>query len=581
MILQALVEFYESMANAGKLSKFGWSQIPVSYLLCLDNEGNIVNVIHSIKEVEIQSGKKIKKEMQPVPYLCPTQVSRSAGIAPNFLCDHSGYILGVDNKGKPQRSLECFNSCRQLHQKILSEVDSEAARALLSFFEKWNPEEASANSALSEYFDDMISGCMLTFEYNGINISEEPLIADAWNNYYSTSGDDVGICLVTGKTGNIEKTHPQIRGVYGAQSSGAALVSFNAPAFCSYGKEQNLNAPTGRYAAFAYTTALSHLVHDRERNFRIGDTTVLFWLTGENTAAEQMIRFAFDDAPPPNYTKDELREKLKSLVNGQPVEFDGSRVDPHHNFYVLGISPNAARLSVRFFHRNTYGNFLKHILTHHERMEIERPLYDEYETVPVWKMLSETVNPNSKDKSPSPNMAGDVLRAIFNDTPYPTTLLNAINLRIRADKEITRGRAATIKAYYLKNRHKDVPKEVLTMSLNPESNNVPYCLGRLFAILEKLQADANGASTVKDHYFISAAATPATIFPILNKLSRSHLKKLSSEKPGLAKDYSIKLSEIMEKFDEALPARLTLAEQGSFQLGYYHQNNALYTKKSN
>lgn len=579
MILQALVEFYESMAAAGNLSPFGWSQISVSYVLCLDSEGNLTNVIHTVSETEIKSGKKTKKEIKPILRLCPAQFSRSSGVQANFLCDHSGYILGIDNKGKPQRSKECFENCRELHRTILSESDSDTARAILNFFENWDVEKASAHPALSEYLEDILSGVNLTFTVNGLDVSRDQAITDAWNRYYGGKGENEGVCLVTGKYGTVEKIHPQIRGIPGAQSSGAALVSFNAPAFYSYGKEQNLNAPTGKYATFAYTTALNHLVKDGDRHMRIGDATVLFWMTGDNAAAEQMVQFAFDDDPPQNYTKAELHEKLKTLVDGQPVEFDGSRVDPNQNFYVLGISPNAARLSVRFFHRNTYGNFLKNILAHHERMNIERPSYDEYETVPVWKMINETVNPNSKDKTPSPNMAGDVLRAILNDSPYPATLLNAVNLRIRAERNVTRGKAAIIKAYYLKNQHKDVPKEVLTMSLNRESNNVPYCLGRLFALLEKLQTDANGASTVKDHYFVSAAATPASIFTILLRLSKSHLKKLSSEKPGYAIKYDQQITEIMNKFGESLPTRLTLAEQGSFQLGYYHQNNALYQKK--
>ena len=292
-----------------------------------------------------------------------------------------------------------------------------------------------------------------------------------------------------------------------------------------------------------------------------------------------MVGFAFDDDPPANYTKDELWEKIKALAEGKPVEFDGTRLDPDCPFYILGLSPNAARLSVRFFYQNTFGAFLKNLWAHQERLRIARPVYDDYETLPVWKMLDETVNKKSKDKTPVPHMAGDVLRAILTDTPYPATLLNGVILRIRAEREITRGRAAIIKAFYLKNTHPQVPEEVLRMSLNRESTNVPYCLGRLFAVLEKLQKEANGASTVKDHYFVSAAATPASIFTILLRLSKSHLKKLRSDRGWLARDLEDQIRDIMDKFGETLPARLTLAEQGSFQLGYYHQNIALYQKK--
>ena len=577
MILQALVEFYESMAARGEMPPFGWMQVPVSYLLCINAEGELTQVIHTTHDVDM--GKK--KVTKPVPRMCPAQVTRTVGVESNFLCDHSGYLLGVDNKGKPKRSGECFDACRELHHAILDGVDSEAARAVLAFLDKWDPKTAKEHPALKDQFEDVISGGNLLFYCEDCLASEDPVIAAAWNRYYSGDGEDEGYCLVTGKFGAVERTHPQIRGVVGAQSSGAAIVSFNAPAFASYGKEQNLNAPTGKYASFAYTSALNYLVKDADRHIRVGDTTVLFWMNEMNSCGEQLAGFAFDDDPPGNYTKHELWNKIETLVKGDPVEYNGTRLDPQTPFYILGISPNAARLSVRFFYRNTFGYFLKNVWEHQERLQIAKRADDRYDTLPIWKLLSETVNEKSKDKSPSPNMAGDVLRSVLTNTPYPATLMNGVTLRIRAEREITRGRAAIIRAYYLKNTHPQVPKEeVLSVSLKRESNNVPYCLGRLFAVLEKLQNDANGASTVKDHYFVSAAATPASIFTILFRLSKSHLKKLGgSDKDWLVPYYEKLIREIMEKFGEALPTRLTLAEQGSFQLGYYHQNVALYQKK--
>ena len=562
MILQALVEFYESMAARGEMPPFGWEDMKVDYLLNIDEHGNLVLI-----------------QATTAKFRCPLHMGRSGKKPPSyFICDRVDYILGI---GEDElKSVENFERCREFHRKILFGVDSAAARILLSFFDSWDPKTAKEHPALKEHLEDIISGGNLLFYCDGCLASEDPAIAEAWNRYYTGGGKDEGYCLVTGKFGAVERTHPQIRGVVGAQSSGAAIVSFNEPAFTSYGKEQNLNAPTGKYASFAYTSALNYLVKDADRHIRVGDTTVLFWMNEVNAFGEQLAGFAFDDDPPANYTKDELWDKIKKLAKGLPAEFNGERLDPEAPFYILGISPNAARLSVRFFYRNTFGYFLKNVWEHQERLNIERPSYDDFETIPIWKLLSETVNEKSKDKSPSPNMAGDVLRSVLTNTPYPATLMNGVTLRIRAEREITRGRAAIIKAYYLKNTHPQVPKEVLTMSLNRESGNVPYCLGRLFAVLEKLQNDANGASTVKDHYFISAAATPASIFTILLRLSKSHLKKLGgSDKEWLVPYYEKLIREIMGKFGEALPTRLTLAEQGSFQLGYYHQNIALYQKK--
>lgn len=310
------------------------------------------------------------------------------------------------------------------------------------------------------------------------------------------------------------------------------------------------------------------------------DTAVLFWADGADDNYAQYIMGAMGNGKT-TYSEADLLQKTQSILRGEKVEFNESYLDPNCNFYILGISPNAGRLSVRFFMNNTFGDFIKNLNAHYERMDIVRASFDTYETVPMWRMLQETVNMNSRNKSPSPNMTGAVLQAILTDTRYPATLLNGVTLRIRADRRINRERAAIIKAYYLKNRHEKVPEGVLTVSLNRETDYVPYCLGRLFAVYEKIQHDVSPAlnSTIKDKYFGSASSTPAVVFPQLDKLSQNHLKKLRRD--GSGKSYYIESirNEIMDKLPMTYPVRLSLPEQGSFQLGYYHQVNALYTKK--
>ena len=270
---------------------------------------------------------------------------------------------------------------------------------------------------------------------------------------------------------------------------------------------------------------------------------------------------------------------LKKLVSGTPVDFDETRIDPDKPFYVLGLSPNAARLSVRFFLKNSFRNILENVQKHYEDMKIERPVYDTFETVPVWKMLRETINPNAKDKTPTPGMSGEALRSILNGTPYPATLRNGIHLRIRADHVINRERAGIIKAYYLRKPSKEFPnpKEVFTVSLNPESKNVPYQLGRMFSVLEAIQSAANPGinTTIRDRYFSSASVTPAIVFPTLNRLAQKHFRKMDG---GLATIYKKQLQEIADKLEDTFPAKLTLPEQGSFQLGYYHQTLARYQR---
>lgn len=576
MILQALVRQYEDLAERGEIAPPGWGPVKVSYALEIDGDGRLLRAI-SVKTEQV-SGKKTALLPQIMDSL-PTPVKRTVGIASNFLWDNAGYLLGVDSKGKPERAARCFAAAKELHEKLLNGVDSPAGRALKAFFENWQPEHAATDPALQDIWKEITDGGNLVFRFNGAYIHRDEAVRAAWQHHYEADGDGpVMTCLVTGRSGPVETIHPAIKGVQGAQSSGASLVSFNAPAFCSYGWEQNLNAPTGKYAAFAYTAALNHLLADREHVFRLGDTTVVCWAQG-GEAAYQDVFAGFFDGQSSRYTERELQVKVKMLMSGQAVSFDEAKVDPNTPFYILGLSPNAARLSVRFFLENSFGQFLKNIQAHYDRLEIVRPSYDTLETLPPWRLLGETVNRKMRDKSPAPNLAGDVLRAILNNTPYPTALLNGVEIRIRAEQKITWGRAAIIKAYYLKNPNPNVSKEVLTVELNDQSNHLPYVLGRLFAVLEKIQSAANPNlnATIKDKYFNSACATPATIFPLLTKLSQSHLRKLDG---GMKIYYEKMIGDLENRIQETLPARMPLADQGTFHLGYYHQVQKFYEKKN-
>ncbi len=574
MILQALTEYYRTLENSGQISPLGWGEAKVSYALCIGPEGALEQVVSL--QTEQKKGKKTV--LRPQIMRLPAPVKRTVGIVPNFLCDNASYLLGADNKGKPQRTLECFQACKALHEELLDGVDSPAAQAVLAFFRTWQPEQAAGHPALADCWEELMAGGNLVFRHGGAFVHEDALVRRAWDGHYRAEGDGPQmICLVTGEHGTVESTHPSVKNVYGAQSSGAALVSFNAPAFCSYGKEQNYNAPTSKYAAFAYTTALNHLLSDREHVYRMGDTTVVCWARCGGDVYQNTMGWMFFGQEPA-YTLSDLQSALKGLCSGNAVELDGARLDPDMDFYILGISPNAARLSVRFFLRNSFGAFLRNAQAHQQRLEIVKPAYDKFDTIPMWKLLDETVNQNSRDKTPAPNMAGEVLRSVLTDTRYPATLLNGVALRIRAEHSVTRGRAAILKAYYLKNTHPDVPKEVLTVSLNPDSTNVPYNLGRLFSVLEAVQSSANPGinTTIKDKYFNSASATPAVVFPVLVNLAQKHLKKLDG---GLRTYYDKQITGLLSKLGERYPSRLNLPQQGSFQLGYYHQTQSRFEKK--
>lgn len=570
MILQALVKLYEDLAAQGKIARPGWSPVQVSWALCLDAGGRLIQVIPLLEGQK--NGGSTAQSME-----LPTPVARSVNIDSNFLWDHSGYLLGIDAKGKPERSRQCFDACRRLHEQVLDGVDSPISRAILAYFSQWQPARAAEHPALSDCLEEVRKGANLVFRVEGRFAQEDAAIRAAWQNHYDSGGDGPDMqCLVTGQMGPVARLHPAVKGVQGAQSSGASLVSFNAPAFCSYGREQSLNAPTGKYAAFAYTAALNHLLSDRAHVQRLGDTTVVFWAAGADPAYQAFSAAALFGGPPPAGLEEAtLRAALKKLSRMERCA--EVPLDPARPFYILGLSPNAARLSVRFFLRDCFGGFLSHVNAHHARMEIVRPANDPYETISLWALLQETVPQTVRDKSPSPVLAGATARAILSNTDYPAALLNGVMLRIRADRKITRGRAAILKAYYLKNPHTECPKEVLTVSLNETSSIVPYNLGRLFSVLEAIQQAANPGinTTIKDKYFNSASATPATIFPILNNLAQKHLKKLDT---GLRIHYDRQLGQIKELLGETLPGRLSLPEQASFDLGYYHQTQKRYSK---
>ena len=573
MILQALVKHYENLAKDRKISREGWCQGKVSYGINLSKDGEVKNII-SLK----QSKKMGKKEIE-IPSLLqvPEMVTRSSGILANFLCDNSKFMLGIDAEGINRRVQDRFEATKEKHLSVLKDVEGEMAQAVRLFFESWNPEKAEECQEIKANWEEITDGGNLVFCMGMDYAQDDVFIKDAWErarNVGETGRE--GICLVTGKMSEISRIHKRIKGVPGAQPSGASLISFNEPAFESYGKEQSYNAPVGKYAEFAYTTALNYLLSQRDYTFQLGDSMIVFWADNGEEEYQDIFTWSVD---PREDNQETIKGIFQNLKQNKPIKVEDLELNPEQKFYILCLAPNAARLSVRFFYEDSFGNMLKNISNHYERMEIVRPSWDEKELMGVKKMLDETVNNNSKDKTPVPNMAAMVLKSILSDGRYPTSLYGNTLIRIRAEQgKITRGRAAIIKAYLIKNCSWKEGENF--MGLNEESVDRAYVLGRLFSVLESIQMDANPGikSTIRDRYFNSACTTPASVFPILIKLKNSHIKKLEREK-GSAKVYYEKLvTDIMAKL-EAFPKQLSLEEQGKFDLGYYHQMQKKYEKR--
>ena len=586
MILQALVDYYEALAAKGKVAKPGWGNAKISYALNIDKHGRLLNLL-SLK-ISVQKGKKTVELPQNI--LLPEATKRTAGVAAQFLWDNAKYVLGIDSSGKTERSKQCFEAMAQKCQEILADAIGEKAMALKAFFATWQPELAHENMLLQPYMEDLLGSANLMFKVDGESVEQDEEIKRAWDSYKSQQTTDVakGICLVTGKTAPVARLHPSIKGLYGAQSSGAALVAFNAPAYESYEHKQGDNAPVSEYAAFAYTTALNTLLSNDRNYLRIGDMTVVFWAEEADEDNEDVFADLISSANE-IIKDDDIKGFFEKVRAGNAFEISDFTVKPDNKFYILGLSPNAARISVRFFFTNTFGDFVKNYEKYFREFEIIKPGFDNRVSIPLWQILQETANKNSKDKAATPLLTGAVLRSILSGTKYPEALYQNTILRAKADQDnpdknitkISRIKAAIIKACLMRNYKYN--EEVVTVALNEECKKVPYVLGRLFAVLEDLQEKANPGinSTIKDRYFNSACANPSMTFPLLTKLANTHLKKISSQK-GTVIYFEKLIGELMNKLevaDNAMPARLNLPEQGEFVLGYYHQVKKRYEKK--
>lgn len=590
MILQALTELYQVLEQAGKIDPPGWAPAKISYAISLSPDGTLETIL----PLKIEQKKGEKAAWVPRIVTLPAPVKRASNVAANFLWDNAGYLLGLpddEQEKHVQRARKSFAAAKDLHEKLLTNVDSDAAKAVIRFFETWNPETSAdqlAQITPDDILKDLRKGANLIFCVSAAYVQEDKDVRRAWDEHYGAdeSGGPQGVCLVTGESGTLVKTHPYIKNVAGASKIGSTLVSFNGPAFSSYGKEQNENAPITKDTAFAYTSALNYLLTDA---YYLGDMSVVFWAkNGEDAYRELFGAYAFGLGA--SEITAEFRSAVESLCCGVPVEYADARLLPETEFYVLGISPNAARLSVRLFLRDTFQGFLLHVQAHYRRMEIICPTFDKREYLSPWAMLNETIPQQCDSKIPAPVLEGELLRAILTNTCYPATLLAGVMMRIQADHQMTRGRAAIIKAYYLKlaeetgRDNPNIPKEVLQMAVNDKTNHLPYTLGRIFSVLEGIQLAATPkiGVTFKDKYLDRAAMTPAMIMPMLVNNVQPALTKLrnTERKRGLAISFDKKLTELFGLIDAVeFPARLSLEQQGSFHLGYYHETQARYQKK--
>ena len=584
-MLEELVELYDELCKQGKVLPEGWGMAKVSHKIQLDKEGHCKGIISAKEKVKVKNGNK-EVEIAPTRKV-PLPVIRTISVKANFLCDTPTYLLGVAKDGNKERANECFEAARKLHHKVLDHCRAEEAKAILAFFDTWDYEHAETDPIIQERIEELAAANNLIFTVDGKDTTTNPDIEEAWDNYLTTSRETAkntlkGQCLVTGERNQpIAILHPKIKGVAGAKTTGANLVSFNEPAFWSYGKDkkQGENSPISEHAAFAYGTALNQLLADRRHTQVIGDTTVVYWSKHAITAAQDVIAARLGNVGESEmHSWDEIAEQIKK---GLTVNIDGETLNQNEPFYILGLAPNASRIAVRFFEENRFGEVLQNLEAHQKRMELQGPDWEKGE-IPLWKILKETTNPNTKESCASPLMAGSLLRAVLENTKYPGSVYNQVLMRVFKDQEISHTKAAFIKAYLLKNATKHWEGK-LQMAVNTETTEISYVLGRLFSVLEDIQQNAIPEinATIKKRYFNSACTTPAAAFPILLKLTNSHIGKF--EKPK-AIYFKKKLGALMDQIEMPntgmpFPKRLNLEEQGAFVLGYYQETQAKYVKK--
>lgn len=583
-MLSALLDYYHRLAERREVPPFGFSEEKISFALILAPDGRLIDV-QDIREL---SGKRLVPKSLPVPQ----RPKRSVNIAACLFWDKTSYVLGVTGKPEEkakQRATKEHQAFKDLHRQWLAGETDAGLLALLAFLERWSPEDFGPPIVN----DDMLDA-NLVFRLDGEEryLHERPAARVLRARMIGGETGADATCLVTGERAPIARLHPSIKGVDGAQTAGASIVSFNLDAFDSYGKKQGENAPVAEQVAFAYTTALNYLLrrgeHNRQR-IQIGDATVVFWAQAETHQQESEAERVFADllAPPADDMQEaaKLRGVLEAVAKGQPLREINADLVEGTRIFVLGLAPNASRLSIRFWQTGSLEYFTRRLAEHYQDLAMEpRP----WKTEPaVWRLLYATApsrEVNDKAKKIPPQLAGELTRAILTGGRYPRPLLANVVMRMRADGDISGVRVALCKAVLARDRRlgvKGINREV-TMSLDPESVAPGYRLGRLFAVLENVQRSALGDqvnATIRDRYYGAASATPAAIFPVLLRNTQHHLGRLRKDKPGLAVTLEREIGEIMDGLSTAFPRSLRIEDQGQFSIGYYHQTQARFTRK--
>lgn len=568
-ILTALADAYERLPDA---APFGYSSEKIGFCISLNDDGSVAHVI------DLRDSSTPKKP--PRQMLVPQPIKRTVAIAPNTFWDKTSYVLGV-TAGDGKRTAQEHQAFVRHHRNLMEGTNDAGLVALLRFLASWTPEQFIAPDWPDDMKDQNVVFTLESERLQSVWLHDRPAAQDVWARSLEADGGAEQMCLVSGQRGPVARLHPAIKGVFGGQSSGTSLVSFNLDAFTSYGHEQGDNAPVSERAASAYTTALNaFLARGSGHRLQIGDTSTVFWAEasdpGAASEAENFFAAYVDPAADEAAASKEIGIRLERIRRGDPlVEIDKGLAEDVR-FRVLGLAPNAARLSVRFYFDNTFGRLTENYQKFIADMRIDPPPRDGYP--PLWRYLRETAV-LGKSENVLPSLAGDWMRAILSGTRYPSTLLTAVLMRLRADGHVNALRAGILKAVLTRNSRTEAP-----MALDPNCTNRGYLLGRLFATYERVQTAALGTdvnATIRDKFYGSASAQPGKVFALLDRGSGNHLSKLGKQAPGYRVNLEKVIAGIMDAMSpdgDPFPTSLNTEEQALFGLGYYHQRNAFFKK---
>ena len=566
-ILQALADHYDRLAARDAVPPYGFSMEKISFAISLSPDGRAVDV----QTLQDLSTKKPRPRLLQVP----RPVKRTSGIASNFLWDKTAYVFGMKRDPKSGKHVPAereFAAFSALHVEMIAESNDEGLRALMAFLKAWRAEDYHDLPHAEEMIDANI--VFRLDDGERVFLHDRAAAREIWA-YPVPLGGAESPCLVTGERGPLARLHPPVKGVRGAQSSGASIVSFNLDAFESYAKRQGANAPVSERTAFAYTTALNTLLaSDSRQRVQIGDATTVFWAEAADPQRARAVEDLFSTllaGPSDEEEAARVRVKLQAIADGRPLCQIAPDVEEDTTIYILGLAPNAARLSIRFWHVDTIGALADRIGEHWRDLHLAPPPWTS--PPPVWKLLYETAVQRKAENIP-PTLGGALTQAILTGRAYPRALLAAVVVRIRAEKDVNGVRAAICKAVLARDHRLGFEKEDVPVSLDIDEVNSAYRLGRLFAVYEGLQRAALGRvnATVKDRYFGAASATPASVFPLLERNSAHHLSSLRrAGKGGLAHWFDTQIDAILAGLETAFPRSFGIEDQGRFAIGYHHQ----------